>query len=225
MSDGAGGYRAGARIGISLAVGTFLLAVTFGAQARQADWGAVAPVVASVAVFSGSAQFTLLTALAGAGAAWAAVASACLINLRFLPMSLAVAPWLRGGRLRKAVEAQTVVDASFVVAHVGGDRFDRERLIGATAPQWLAWIAGTAVGVLAAPPERVEYAFALDVVFPIFFVVLLLDELATAPNAWRAGLLGGVLTAVLLLALPPGLALLGGASAALLGLRDRQEGR
>ena len=185
----------------------------------------MAPVVASLAVFSGSAQFTLLTAPAGAGAAWAAVASACLINLRFLPMSLAVAPWLHGGRLRKAMEAQAVVDASFVVAHVGGDRFDRERLIGATAPQWLAWVAGTAVGVLAAPPERLESALALDVVFPIFFVVLLLDELATAPNAWRAGLLGGVLTAVLLLVVPAGLALLGGASAALLGLRHGQTGR
>jgi predicted branched-subunit amino acid permease len=225
MGEGTGGYRAGARIGLSLAAGTFLLAVTFGAQARQADWGAVAPVVASLAVFSGSAQFTLLTALAGAGAAWAAVASACLINLRFLPMSLAVAPWLRGGRLRKALEAQTLVDASFVVAHVGGDRFDRERLMGATAPQWLAWVTGTAVGVFAAPPERLEYVLALDVVFPVFFVVLLLDELGTTPSAWRAGLLGGVLTALLLLVLPPGLALLGGAGAALLGLNDRQEGR
>jgi predicted branched-subunit amino acid permease len=212
------------RIGAGLAAPAFLLAVTFGSVAVDSGWGPAAPIVASIAVFSGSAQFTLVTALAG-GTAWAAVVSASLINLRFLPMALAVAPALRGGRLRRALEGQSVVDGSWVAAHQGEGRFDRELLIGATLVQWPAWVVGTALGVVLSPPADLTHTLALDVVFPAFFVVLLLEEMRASTRARVAGVLGGLLTAGLLLFLPAGPALLGGSVAALLGLfgQHRQE--
>jgi len=213
-----GGYRAGVRLGVGLAANSFLLAVTFGATARQAGWGVVAPVVASMTVFSGSAQFALAAALAGGGSAWLAGASATVINLRVLPMALAVTPALRGGRLRRALEGQSVMDGSWAAAHLGGGRFDRSLLIGATLAQWPAWVAGTALGMLVAPPAVLEQALGLDVVFPAFFALLLLDELRTSARARVAGVLGGALTAALLLVLPVGPALLGGSASALIGL-------
>ena len=100
--------RTGLRRSAGLAGSTFVLGVTFGALARAHGWGLGAPVVASLTIFSGSAQFALLSALAGGGAAWTAVASGALINLRFFPMALAAAPALRGGRIQRAFEAQTV---------------------------------------------------------------------------------------------------------------------
>src|ERR1044072_4346810 len=115
-------FRAGLRIGVSLAAASFLLAVTFGATVRAQGWGVVAPVVCSILVFSGSAQFALATALAGGGIA-PAIASAALINARFLPMGVAVTASLKGNRWRRAVEAQSVVDASWVAAHEGEGRF------------------------------------------------------------------------------------------------------
>ena len=215
------GYLAGARIGIGLAISSFALAVTFGALARQDGWGSLAPVVASLVVFSGSAQFALVTALASGGAAWAAVASAALLNLRFLPMAIAVTPALRGGRVRRALEGQAVVDGSWVAAHQGDGRFDRTTLIGATLAQWPAWVAGTAVGVIVSPPTDLVEKLGLDAVFPAFFVVLLIDELRTSRSTLAAGLCGGGLTAaLLLLAVPSVPARLGGACAALIGLRN-----
>src|SRR3982751_4157694 len=97
-------FLAGLRSGVGLAAAAFVLAVTFGAMARTQGWGLLAPVICSLVVFSGSAQFTLATALGGGGGIVPAVAAAALINGRFLPMGLAVAPSLRGGRLRRALE-------------------------------------------------------------------------------------------------------------------------
>ena len=77
------------------------------------------------------------------------------------------------------------------------------------------------VGVLIAPPALLERSLGLDVVFPAFFVLLLFDELRVSVRARAAGLLGGVLTALLLLVLPVGPALIGGSTAALLGLIKR----
>src|SRR5215217_9335836 len=83
------------------------------------------------------------------GGVFAAIAAALLLNARFLPMGVAVAPFLRGGLLRRALEGQAVVDASWALASRGGGRFDREFMIGATLPQVAAWISGTVIGVLA----------------------------------------------------------------------------
>jgi predicted branched-subunit amino acid permease len=211
--------RTGLRRSMGLAASTFVLGVTFGAVARAHGWGVGAPAVASVAVLSSSAQFALLTTLSGGGAAWAAVASAALINLRFFPMALSAGPALRGGRIRRAFEAQTIVDGSWVLAHEGGGRFNRGVLFGSALAQLPAWVTGTLVGVVLAPSARVLDATGLDVVFPAFFALLLFDEVQRSRSACIAGAGGAVITAVLLLVLPAGPALLGGATAALLGIR------
>jgi predicted branched-subunit amino acid permease len=211
-------FLGGVRVGAGLAAAAFVLAVTFGAMARDHGWGVVAPIVCSLIVFSGSAQFTFATALAG-GTAGPAIAAAALINARFVPMSLAVGPSLRGGRLRRAVEAQAVVDGSWVAAHLGGGRFDRERLIGATVVQWPAWVAGTALGVFVAPRPDIVERLGLDLVFPAFFLALLVDELRASRRARLAAGAGAAIAGGLIWVVPAGLALLGSTVAAVAGLR------
>lgn len=204
---------------MSLGTATFVLALTFGALARAEGWGILAPVVSSLIVFSGSAQFALLTALGGGGGVVPAVAAAALINARFLPMGLAIAPSLRGRRARRALEGQAVVDASWAAAHVGEGRFDRELLIGATLPQWPLWIAGTWLGAVFSPPQHVVHDLGLDTAFPAFFLVLLLHEAAATKRARVAAVLGGCIAAGLVTVLPPGIALIAATAAALVGLR------
>jgi len=213
------GYTEGLRIGAGFAAATAVLGLTFGAQAQSLGWGWLAPIACSVLVFSGSAQFAMAAALAGGGGMGVAVSAAALINARFLPMGIAAANAFKGGPLRRAVEGQALVDASWAAAHLGGGRFDREKMIGATLAQFPAWVLGTVAGVLMAPPPDVVTRFGLDVVFPAFFLLLLIDELRKEPAARLVAALALALAAVLVLMLPVGLALVGSAAAALLGLR------
>ena len=77
--------------------------------------------------------------------------------MRYLVMGIALNDSLEGGRGRRALQAQALVDASFVVAHRGGGRFDFARLVGATVPQWSCWLLGTLIGLLLRPdPELVH---------------------------------------------------------------------
>ena len=214
-------FAGGLRVGAGLAAASFALALTFGAAAHEQGWSFPATALASVLIFSGSAQFALLTALAGGGAAVPAIAAAVLINGRFLPMGLALGPSLSGGRLRRALQGQAVVDGSFVAAHLGRGRFDRYRLFGATVVQWPAWVAGTVIGAAVAPPADLAHRLGLDVVFPAFFLLLLLDELRTSRSGYAAAVLGAVVAAVLLWWVPPGVALLAATLAALIALRSR----
>lgn len=205
--------------GIGLGAGGFLLAITFGALAQDSGWGPVAPVVASALVFSGTAQFAFLETFDGGAGPWAAAAAATMVNLRYLPMALAANPALKGGRARRALEAQAVVDSSWAYAHRGAGEFDRRMLFGATAPQYAAWVGGTILGVVVAPPPHVQAAMGLDVVFPAFCVLLLLKELTASRSTWLPCLTACALVATaLVLGMSPSAALTLGCAAALLGL-------
>jgi 4-azaleucine resistance transporter AzlC len=218
---GSGVYLAGARAGLPFALATFVLGISFGVLAHSLGWGIVAPIVFSVITFSGSAQFAVAAVLGASGGALAAIAAAVLLNARFLPMGVAVAPFLKGGLLRRALEGQAVVDASWALASRSGGRFDREFMMGATVPQVAAWIGGTVIGVLAGDVVGDVEWLGLDVIFPAFFLALLVDELHDGKQTIAAALIAVVLSLALVPLVPPGVPVIAACAAALLGLRGR----
>jgi predicted branched-subunit amino acid permease len=209
-------YRPGLKAGVGFALAALLLGVSFGVLAEPL-MGPVAPVVMSAVLFSGAAQFGSTAVLAAGGDAITAIAAGTMLNARFLPMGVAAAPALRGSPLRRAVEGQAVVDASWALAvrHDGG--FDRELLIGATIPQYPAWVGGTVIGVLGGRALGDPAALGLDALFPAFFLGLLAAELGR-PRALAVALLGGAIALALTPVLPPGLPVLLASAASLIGL-------
>src|SRR4051812_8182236 len=137
--------RAGLKTGLPLVLPTLAIGLSFGVLA-QPVMGSIAPVLMSLAVFSGAAQFAALTVLTAGGGAVAAIAAGMLMNARWLPMGLAVGPFLKGSPLRRALESIGIVDASFALSSNGDGTYDRGVLIGASVPQGLAWVGGTAAG-------------------------------------------------------------------------------
>ena len=213
-------YRAGLKAGVGFALAAFVLGVSFGVLAEPL-MGPVAPVVMSAVLFSGAAQFGATAVLAAGGDALTAIAAGTMLNARFLPMGVAAATALHGTPLRRAVEAQAVVDASWALAVQGDGRLDRELMIGATIPQYPAWVAGTLIGVLGGSALGDPDALGLDAIFPAFFVGLLAAELSR-PRALAAALMGGAIALALTPFLPPGLPVLLASAAALIGLRGER---
>ena len=210
-------YRAGLKAGVGFALVAVVLGVSFGVLAEPI-MGPVAPVVMSAVLFSGAAQFGATAVLAAGGDALTAIAAGAMLNARFLPMGVAAATALHGSPLRRAVEGQAVVDASWALAAQGDGRFDRELMIGATIPQYPAWVGGTLIGVLGGSALGDPAALGLDAIFPAFFVGLLAAELSR-PRALATALMGGAIALALTPVLPPGLPVLLASAAALIGLR------
>jgi predicted branched-subunit amino acid permease len=212
--------RTGIRAGLPLVLPTLLGGVSFGVLA-QPVMGSIAPVLMSLIVFSGAAQFAALTVLTAGGGAVAAIAAGMLMNGRWLPMGLAVGPFLPGGALKRAAQSFALVDASFALSNRGDGTYDRGVLVGATIPQWMAWSGGTLIGVLAGPVLGNPATLGLDAMFPAFFAVLLAAE-ARGRLPLSAAVTGGALALVLTPFAPPGVPVLAAAGAALIGLRAQR---
>jgi 4-azaleucine resistance transporter AzlC len=213
-------YRAGLKAGVGFALAALVLGVSFGVLAEPI-MGPVAPVVMSAVLFAGASQFGATAVLAAGGDALTAIAAGTMLNARFLPMGVAAATALHGSPLRRAVEGQAVVDASWALAVQRDGGFDRELMIGATLPQYPAWVGGTLIGVVGGSAIGEPDALGLDAIFPAFFVGLLAAELGR-PRALATALLGGAIALALTPVLPPGLPVLLASAAALIGLRGER---
>jgi 4-azaleucine resistance transporter AzlC len=211
--------RAGIRRGIPFGIAVFAIAVSFGVLARPL-MGPVAPIVMSIFVFSGSAQFGALAVLLAGGTAGAAIAAGILLNARYLAMGLALAPSLRGRPLSRAAFAMTTVDASWASASRGDGTFDPWYMVGVSIPQYAGWVLGTVVGVLIGPVLGDPKALGLDALFPAFFLALLFEEVHGRRRvAAAAG--GAGIALVLTPILPAGLPILAASAAALAASRMR----
>jgi 4-azaleucine resistance transporter AzlC len=211
-------WRDGVRAGLPYALAGLLLSMSFGVLARNAGFSAAQAIIASIIIYAGSAQFAALAIIAGGGGLAPAVAAAALVNSRFLPMGIALAPSLPGGPAKRAVQGQPVVDASWVLASRPDGTFDRTMLFWSSAIQYVTWQTGTIVGAfgdeLLGDPQKL----GLDAIFPAFFLALLVAELKEGRGRLTA-LVGGLIAFALIPFTPVGVPVLAASAAAFLGLR------
>jgi 4-azaleucine resistance transporter AzlC len=213
-------YRDGARAALAVAATVWFFGASFGLVARAAGMGVLAPLVMSATTFAGSAQFAVTSILGAGGGAAAAIAAAVLLNARYAPISISVAPLFRGRLPRRLLESQLIVDESWALASRGGGRFDRRILIGAGLLLYVSWVSGTAVGVLAGDALGDPKDLGLDGAFPALFLALLAPQLR-APRAAVAAAVGAVIALVLIPVTPAGTPIIAASAACLLGLRRR----
>ena len=182
--------------------------------------GSLAPVVMSATTFAGSAQFAAASVLGTGGGVLAAIGAAALLNARYAPISLTVAPSVGGSLVSRLLQSQLIVDESWAVAQVGGGRVDRRLLVGAGLLLYVGWVGGTAVGVLASgvvgDPER----YGLDAAFPALFLALLVRQLASRRDV-VAALLAPAIALALVPVSSPGVPIIAASAACLLGLVRR----
>ena len=222
----------GLRASVPIALPVAAVGMSFGLLAAPL-LGALPSVVMSAVVWSGTAQFAALSSLSSGGGTALAAGTGLLANTRFLPMGFAIAPSMKGGPLRRLLTGALLADASFVIGHRGGGRFDISAIAWAAPLQYLPWIGGTVVGVVGASAIGDPARWGLDVLFPVFYLSLLLPDLfperfhgpssrGARPQNLRP-IIVAVLAAAITLALtpiaPPGVPVLVAAAAALIGLR------
>jgi len=209
--------RDGVRAAVPLAPGPVLFGLSFGVLADAAGMSAVAATAMSATTFAGSAQFAAVSVLDAGGTILAAVLAAVFLNARYVALSITVAGIFPGGRLRRLVESQAIVDESWALSGRSG-RFEWPILVGAGLFLYLLWVGSTALGTVAGGALDDPDALGLDAAFAVLFLALAAPYLR-GRRALQAAVLAGAITLALTPVAPSGVPIVAAASACLLGLR------
>jgi len=220
LTTSAPGYRAGIRRIAPLAPAAASFGIAFGVLADTAGMSAPAAILMSATTFAGAAQFAATSVLDDNGTVIAAVSAAVLLNLRYLAISVAIAPDFKGSRLRRLLESQLIVDESWAVSQRGRGRIDREVLIGAGLVLFPFWVGGTALGAVAGGVLGDPETLGLDAAFPVLFLALLATQLVNR-RAVYAAVAGGLIALVLLPFTPAGVPVIAAGAVCLAGLWKR----
>lgn len=224
----------GTRPGVHAALGAPAVAMgatflAFGAAVRDAGLGLPWALGAALLIYGMPGQLVLLqfAAPGGDGAVAPAVLGAVAANARFLPMAVALTPWLGGrGRARFLALPFIAITPWTAAMHAlpGLDPVARlPWFLGFALVSWgLAGLA-TAAGHALMPVLDPALLAALLFANPLYFALLLAAGMGASPASRRA-VLAGALAAPLGLLLPPawtllGAGLLGGTVAFLAGER------
>ncbi|MCB4823966.1 AzlC family ABC transporter permease [Roseicella aerolata] len=189
----------------AIAMGVSFLA--FGAAVAAAGLGLAWALGASLLVYGMAGQLVLLQAgPSGAAAALGATAA----NARFLPMALAIAPWLGPSGARRWLALPFIAITPWAAAmRMLPGLPPAARLpwfLGFALVSWMVAGLATAAGFLAAPLLDAPLLAALLFANPLYFALLLAAELRLPAS--RRAILAGIAAAPLALLLPPAWGLL-----------------
>jgi 4-azaleucine resistance transporter AzlC len=211
-------YRDGVRAIAPLTIAAAGFGISFGLLARTSGWGWLAPIVMSATTFAGSAQFAAASILSAGGTVAAAIAAGLLLNSRYAPIGVTVAPWLGGSVWSRLLRAQLIVDESWALAAEGEGRFDPRVLVGAGVGLYVAWVTGTAIGSIGGQALGDPSRFGLDAAFPALFLALLAPQIRDH-RALLAAVLGGAIALALTPLAPAGVPIIAASVACVLGVR------
>jgi 4-azaleucine resistance transporter AzlC len=219
MAEASLSFGGGARKVLPFSIAVLGFGISFGVLARPV-MGPVAPIVMSATTFAGSAQFAAASILDAGGTLAAAVVAAVLLNARYGPIGVSVAPSLGGSVWSRLLRGQLVVDETWALSADGRGGHDPRIIVGAGLVLYAAWVVGAALGVLFGDFIGDPARFGLDAAFPALFLALLIGVLDRR-EARIVALLGAAIGLALTPVAPPGVPIIAAGLACLIGWRRR----
>jgi 4-azaleucine resistance transporter AzlC len=215
--------RDGVRAALPLAPSPILFGLSYGVLADATGFGAAAAVVMSATTFAGAAQFASVSVLDAGGTIAAAVLAAVFLNARYVAISVTVASIFPGGRPRRLLESQAIVDESWALSGRRGS-FEWPILIGSGLVFYVLWVAFTALGTAVGGILEDPNAIGLDAAFAALFLALAIPYLRE-PRARQAAAVAALITLALTPFAPAGVPIIAASAACLLGLRGESAKR
>ena len=203
-----------------------IVGLSFGAITVSLGLPLWLPMLLSVVVFAGAAQFMFVGILAAGGNPIAAVVAGLLVNARHLPFGFAIGDVLGTGWMRRIVGSHLMIDESVAFALAQRDPQRRRAAYWACGVTLFAcWNLGVLAGAFGGTVVTNTDALGLDAAFPAVLLALILPAMRD-PATRRAAVAGVIIALATAAFLPAGLPVLlalVGVVAGLRGIRRVQE--
>lgn len=200
-------------------IATFTWGLVSGVAMVKSGLTESAAVVMTLLVYAGSAQLTSLPLIATGAPLWLIFAAGCIVNLRFVIFSAALAPYFQSlSWYKRAAYGFFTTDMSFVLfmprygdAKVRGTPEQRGFFLGAIAPGWVTWQSSSLLGIFLGSMVPTAWALEFAAVLALMAITIplansrpmLVCMMITGVTAWlsqglplRLGLLVSVIVGI-----------------------------
>lgn len=159
------GFSAGLKAGVSIAIGYFPVALTFGLLAKTTGLSLLEATAMSIFVFAGAAQYISLSLITAGVAPAVIILNTFIVNIRHFLMTASLNEKMQpDARWKKALYAFGITDESFsVLAIQKEDNLRTSFAAGVIAISYGSWVVFTAIGHLigANLPEFLQAAMSI----------------------------------------------------------------
>lgn len=200
-------------------IATFTWGLVSGVAMVKSGLTESAAILMTLLVYAGSAQLTSLPLIATGAPLWLIFAAGCIVNLRFVIFSAALAPYFQGLRWYKRLAyGFFTTDMSFVLfmprygdAKQRGTAEQRWFFLGTIAPGWVAWQTSSVLGIVLGTMVPTSWSLEFAAVLALMAITIplansrpmLVSMIFTGVAAWlsqglplRLGLLVSVVVGI-----------------------------
>lgn len=173
------GFSAGLKAGVSIAIGYFPVALTFGLLAKTTGLSLVEATAMSIFVFAGAAQYISLSLITAGVAPAVIILNTFIVNIRHFLMTASLNEKMQpDARWKKALYAFGITDESFsVLAIQKEDNLRTSFAAGVIVISYGSWVVFTAIGHLIGANLPAFLQAAMSIALYAMFVGLLVPSM------------------------------------------------
>lgn len=172
-------FSAGLKAGISISIGYFPVALTFGLLAKTAGLSIIEATAMSIFVYAGASQYIALSLLSAAVHPFVIVINTFIVNIRHFLMTASLSEKMEPEKKAiKAAYAFGITDETFSVLATGKEeKISTAYAFGVTFIAYASWVSFTAVGHVIGANLPLFLQAAMSIALYAMFVGLLVPSM------------------------------------------------
>lgn len=177
-------FKKGVQAGLSIAIGYFPIALTFGLLAKTTGLSIVETLMMSIIVFAGASQYISLTLLTLGTGIFEIILTTFIVNIRHFLMSASLNEKVEEDRtLYKAIYSFGITDETFSVAATKEGSVSTGYIFGVISVSYSSWVVNSGIGHLvgARLPETLQES--MTVALYAMFIGLLVPSMKKSKKA------------------------------------------
>ncbi|WP_136656324.1 AzlC family ABC transporter permease [Nitratireductor sp. XY-223] len=171
-------FRQGMRDSVPIVLGAAPFGLLFGALAVEYGMDIGQAVLMSATLYAGASQMVGIDLFGTSVAPWIIVLSIFAVNFRHILYSASLGPKIAHFTVaQKTIAFFALIDPQFAESerrHERGYRISFNWYMGISIPIYTAWVAEAALGGYFGRLIKDPYAFGLDFMLPVYFLVLVM---------------------------------------------------
>ena len=177
-------FRRGVQSGISIGIGYFPVALTFGLLAKTTGLTLTETVLMSLIVYAGAAQYIALSLISLGTGAFEIILTTCIVNIRHFLMSASLIEFSQDEKIAKRlIYAFGITDETFSVAATYEATVSSQYMFGLTSIAYLSWVINSGIGHLIGANLPQTLQESMSVALYAMFIGLLVPALKKSSKA------------------------------------------